>query len=90
MGRKLLSDDQMHTVVKEVESVVYARPIVYISDDIDSTITITPGHFLCLNPKIGMRETVHGGDDPDNTPYESSERNVLQIWKKGERLINRF
>ena len=90
VGRKLLSDDQMHTVVKEVESVVNARPLVYIGDDIDSTITITPSHFLCLNPKIGIPETVHGNDDPDYTPYESSERNVLQIWKKGERLINQF
>ena len=90
VGRKLLSNDQMHTVVKEVESVVNARPLVYIGDDIDSTITITPSHFLCLNPKIGIPETVHGDDDPDYTPYESSERNVLQIWKKGERLINQF
>ena len=63
---------------------------MYISDDIDSTITITPSHFLCLNPKIGIPETVHGDDDPDYTPYESSERNVLQIWKKEERLINQF
>ena len=46
VGRKLLSNDQMHTVVKEVESVVNARPLVYIGDDIDSTITITPSHFL--------------------------------------------
>ena len=90
VGRKLLSDDQMHTVVKEIESVVNAQPLVYIGDDIDSTITITPSHFLCLNPKIGIQETVHGDDDPENTPYESSERNVLQIWKKGERLINEF
>ena len=63
---------------------------MYIGDDIDSTITITPSHFLCLNPKIGIPETVHGDDDPDYTPYESSERNVLHIWKKGERLINQF
>ena len=90
MGRKLLSNDQRHTVVKEIESVVNARPLVYISDDIDSTITITPSHFLCLNPKIRIPETVHGDDDPDYTPYESSERNVLQIWKKEERLINQF
>ena len=84
VGRKLLSDDQMHTVVKEVESVVNAWPLVYIDDDIDSTITITPSHFLCLNKKIGIPETLHGDDDPDYTPYGSSKRNVLQIWKKGD------
>ena len=90
MGRKILFDDQMHTVVKKVESVVNARPLVYIGDDMDSTITITPSHFLCLNPKTGIPETVHGDDDPDYTPYESSEWNVLQTWKKGERLSNQF
>ena len=90
MGRKLLSDDQMHTVVKEVESVVNSRPLVYVGDDIDSTIAITPGHFLCLNPKTGIPETVNDDGDEDYTPYQSSERNVFRIWKKGERLVEQF
>ena len=90
VGRKLLSDDQMHTVVKEVESVVNSRPLVYVGDDIDSTIAITPGHFLCLNPKTGIPETVNDDGDEDYTPYQSSERNVFRIWKKRERLVEQF
>lgn len=89
-GTKITLGDQMHTVVKEDESVVNARPLVYIGDDIDSTITITPIHFLCLNPKTGIPETVYEDEDPDYIRFESSEQNVLQVWKKGERLINQF
>ena len=85
VGRKLLSDDQMHTVVKEVESVVNSRLLVYVGDDIDSTIAVTPGHVLCLNPKTGIPETVNDNGDEDYTPYESSEWNVFRIWKKGKR-----
>ena len=42
VGIKLLTNNKMHTVVKENESVVNAQPLVYISDNIESTIIFTP------------------------------------------------
>ncbi|XP_052784316.1 uncharacterized protein LOC128220097 [Mya arenaria] len=38
LGRKLLTLIQMQTVMREVEAVVNARPLVYVDDDINSTI----------------------------------------------------
>ena len=45
IDRKLLTCIQLQTVLKEVEATVNAWPLVYLYDDIDSTITLTPGHF---------------------------------------------
>ena len=44
VGRNLLIDTQLETL-KEIEAVVYSRPLVYVGDDIDSSIVLTPGHF---------------------------------------------
>ena len=45
IDRKLLTCIQLQTVLKEVEATVNAWPLVYLCDDIDSTITLTPGLF---------------------------------------------
>ena len=45
VNRQLLTYVQLQTVLKEVESTVNSRPLVYVCDDIDSTITLTPGYF---------------------------------------------
>ena len=89
IGKRLLMFDQMQTVVKEVEAVVNKRPLVYVGDDIDSSIVITPGHFLCLNPDTGIPET-ENEEDQEYKPVESSAEKLLQIWKKGEKILNNF
>ena len=50
VGSNLLTDTQLETLIKEIEAVVNSRPLVYVGDDIDSSLVITPGHFLTLNP----------------------------------------
>lgn len=52
IGRRLLTTVQ--TLLKEIEAVLNSRPLVYVGDDINSNIPITPAHFLALNPKIGI------------------------------------
>ena len=46
LNRKLLDYVQLQTVLKEVEATINSRPLVYVSDDIASSITLTPNHFL--------------------------------------------
>jgi hypothetical protein len=87
---KLLTNIQLQTVIKEVESVLNSRPLVYVDSDINSTITLTPGHFLTLNPKTGIFEVDVDESDPDYDPYESSAKRMLKIWKKGQKLLNQF
>lgn len=82
LQRKLLSIIQLHTVLKEVESVINTRPLIYVGDDIESTITLTPSSFLTLNPNTGMPTLDYDKHDQDYNPYESSTQRFLQKWKK--------
>ena len=90
LNRKLLSFIQLQTVLKEVEAVVNARPLIYVGDDINSSITLTPRHFLTLNPNTGVPESEYDNNDTDYNPYESTAERLLQTWKKGQRLVNMF
>ncbi|XP_061167953.1 uncharacterized protein LOC133176911 [Saccostrea echinata] len=83
MGKLCLTNKQMRTMLAEVEAVVNTRPLVYIGDDINSNITLTPAHFLTLNPKIGLQDSENFDPmDPDYVPHASSVNTLLAIWKK--------
>ena len=90
INRRLLSYVQLQTVIKEVEAVVNARPLVYVGGDIDSSITLSPRHFLTLNPDTGIPEVEASTNDLEYTPYESTAGRLLQLWKKGQRLLDMF
>lgn len=90
IGRNILSTDQMHTVLKEVGASVSFRPFVYVVDDINSVITLTPKHFTCLNPYTGIPESELCENDPDFKVIGSSADKLLQIWKKGQMFLNNF
>ena len=87
--RRLLSLIQLQTVIKEIESVVNSRPLVYVGDDINSNIPLTPGHFLSLNPKTRIR-CIEDQKDQDYTPFQSTGDTVYKSWKKGQRLLDQF
>ena len=88
--RILLSEIQLQTLLKDAEAVVNSRPPVYVGDDINSYITLTPGHFLALNPHIGIPELENNDNDRDFNPYESSAERLMQILKKGQEFLNGF
>lgn len=90
LHRTLLTQVQLQTILKEVEATVNARPLVYVGEDIESNITLTPNHFLSLNPSTGIPELEYDQTDLDNCPYESSAEKLLHIWKKGQRLLQSF
>ena len=45
IGKASLTNEQLLTILKEAEAVINARPLVYIGDDIQSLIALTPAHF---------------------------------------------
>ena len=67
LGQNLLTLVQMQTLIKEIEAVLNSRPLVYVGEDINSTVTLTPRHFLSLNPNIGIPETYI--TECEYTPY---------------------
>ena len=82
LHRTTLTKIHLQTVLKEVEATDNARPLVYVGDDIESNITLTPNHFLSLNPKSGILELEYDKADSDYNPFESSADKLLQIWLK--------
>ncbi|KAH3747900.1 hypothetical protein DPMN_182335 [Dreissena polymorpha] len=67
------------------------RPLVYVDDDINSTIALTPASCLTLNTNNGIPK-VNSDEDTDSTNLDnpSSAHNLLQIWKKGQWILNTF
>ena len=72
IGKLCLTYDQLLTILKELEAVVNSRPLVYIEDDINSSMTLPPSHFLTLNPAIGIPTYDADDNDHDFSPKESS------------------
>lgn len=90
LNRKMVDHVQLQTVLKEVEATINSRPLVYVSDDIASTIALTPRHFLSLNPHTGIPELEYDTTDSDYRPYESTVDRLLKTWKKGQKPLNVF
>ena len=88
LAKNLLTMIQMQTLIKEVEAVLNSRPLVYVGEDINSRITLTPGNFLSLNPRIGIPET--DVTESEYSPCESSGEKLLNSWKKGQKLLDKF
>ena len=82
----------LQTVLSEVEAVVNSRPLVYVGDDVNSTLTLTPAHFLSQNQHTGVPvlDTEGIGNDPDFHVQLSSHEKLLDNWKRGQSHLNRF
>ncbi|MEW8544134.1 MAG: hypothetical protein AB2693_11425, partial [Candidatus Thiodiazotropha sp.] len=90
IGKLCMTYEQLFTILKEVEAVVNSRPLVYVEDDINSHITLTPSHFLTPNPKIGIPTCEIDNDDADFSVKSVSTDKLLLSWKKGLRHLDRF
>ena len=76
-------------MLKEAEAVVNSRPLVYIGDDIKPPLTLTPAHFLTLNPKIGI-PILETDEDGEFNPDQNVADKLIKTWKKGMKLLDRF
>jgi hypothetical protein len=90
LGHKFLTLVQMQTLLKEVEVTANSRPLVYVNDEINSNITLTPNHFLSLNPNLGIPEMETKDKDSDFSPSECTSDKLQAIWKKGQNILNGF
>ena len=86
IGKASLGNEHLLTVLKEAEAVVNSIPQVYIGDDIQSPITLTPAHFLTLNPKIGI-PILEIDEDSEFTPNPNEAEKLIKTWTKGDETI---
>ena len=91
IGKLCLTNDQLLTVLKEAEAIINSRPLVYMGDDINSGITLTPAHSLSLNPNVGLSNFAREDDhDISFRPKVNSTENLILIWKKGLKHLEKF
>ena len=90
-GKLCLTIEQLLTVLKEAEAIINSRPLVYVGEDINSGTTLTPAHFLSLNPRTGFPKfSQEDSEDEDFNPNISSAETLILAWKKGMKHLNRF
>ena len=51
-----LTEKQLVTVLTEAEAVINSRPLVYVDADINSSMTLTPSHFLSFHSQLIIPE----------------------------------
>mgnify|MGYP001792534837 CR=1 FL=1 len=53
IGRISLARSQLETVLVEIEAIINTRPLLYVSEDLNQDVIITPMHFLSINTEVG-------------------------------------
>ena len=90
IGKVCLTNEQLLTLLKEAVAVVNSRPLTYVGDDINSYVTLTPAHFLSLNPRVGVPSYIDHNDGTEYSPMTTSADRMANMWKKGLRHLNNF
>ena len=79
------------TVLTEVEAVVNSHLLVYVGDDINSNLVLTPSDFLSLHSHHVIPD-ITGEDDPefDIRKKLTTSQQLLETWKQGQKRLNQF
>ena len=93
IGRISLARSQLETVLVEIEAIINTRPLLYVSEDLNEDVIITPMHFLSINTKVGLPTMIHQ-EEIDDPEYLLNNRNSAQVllekWKKGQNHLEQF
>ncbi|XP_061712795.1 uncharacterized protein LOC133521744 [Cydia pomonella] len=84
LDKHLLTDGQMHTVVKEIEAVLNTRPLTVVGSDPEGVLRpadfLSLGQCLEINPDFG-----EGTSQGTNTKVD-----LVEGWKRGQRILNEY
>ncbi|XP_058828580.1 uncharacterized protein LOC131688387 [Topomyia yanbarensis] len=76
----LVTNEQMQTVLTQVEACLNFRPLTQLSDDPEDLDVLTPGHFLVHRPLTAIVEP----------SYEEIPTNRLSQWQTIQEFIRRL
>ena len=77
IGKHCLTYEPLLTILTEFQATIHSRSLVYTDDDINFNISLTPSHFLTLNPWIVIPTCDIGTEDNDFSQYESAADKLL-------------
>ncbi|XP_043241080.1 uncharacterized protein LOC122391342 [Amphibalanus amphitrite] len=80
LGRLIITDEVLHTVITEAEAVVNSRPLTYVSSEDDGLEALTPNHLLlgyrtvCLPPGV----------------FSDRDTSSRRLWRQTQALADQF
>ena len=80
LGRLMVTDEVLQTVLAEAEAIVNSRPLTYVSAQGDGLEALTPNHLLLGHPTVYMPPGIFSDNDV------SSRR----LWRQTQALANQF
>ena len=81
IGQKVLTHEQLTTLLVEIEGILNSRPIHPLSDDPDDIQALTPGHFLVGEPIVLP---------PPFAISEQSTTHGVRLWRERQTMLNHF
>ena len=93
LARQVIARSPMETLVTEIKAVVNSRPLTYVYADQPSGQPLTPANFLLSRSAVSLPTTSADDHDSDSEylpGVPSSAEQLLQIWKKGQKLLDHF
>lgn len=80
VGGSRLTDEVLHTVLTEIESMVNGRPLTYVSMDGRYFDPLTPNHLLlgCANANMSPGR------------FQEKERNSRKRWRQAQTMADHF
>ncbi|XP_064646215.1 uncharacterized protein LOC135499401 [Lineus longissimus] len=86
LGEAKLTDEELVTVVAEVEGILNSRPLTYCSDDPNDDVVLTPNHFLIgqAGGQLAPRVLEDIAASPRDR-WRYIQQMVTQIWRRWNR-----
>lgn len=84
LQKHLLTDNQLNTIVKEIEAVINSRPLTYVDEELDHILK--PSDFIAMGRTIAI-ETNSDGPLPEGT---QAKKDLVNSWKKGIVILDEF
>ena len=83
---RALTDQQLHTLLTEVERILNSRPLTHISDDVNDLQALTPNHILLgLHRSWSFLEDIDERDSVSRRKYRQVQALALQFWMRWKR-----
>lgn len=84
LDKNILSDAQLTTTLKEIETILNSRPLTYVGSDLEHILT--PVDFLstCGTHPLPMN------DSPSQTPITATKLDLIEGWRKGQHAMTEF
>ncbi|VDN01894.1 unnamed protein product, partial [Onchocerca ochengi] len=88
IGRKLLSQKDLITLIVEIEGILNTRPLTYVS--FDDYVIIRPIYFI--SPNASLLSQIFDEEDQDEyTPYRmSSQEKLIKYWSRTNEALDKF